>query len=218
MSATVYARFRAAAHADWEAAVTHRFVRELVTDTLPDDVLRDYLVQDNQFSFDFLSLLGQALASADTMSAKTRLAHQLGFIANDENAYFQERFVQFAVPQGEIDHPELAPASAGFRELYQSAVASRSYADALIVLTVAEALYLDWAERATDHGTRMPALPQNRGWIDVHRGDDFTEWVDFLIAELNRVADPDDSEQRDRFRLAVHLELGFFDDAYAGRD
>jgi thiaminase/transcriptional activator TenA len=64
----------------------------------------------------------------------------------------------------------------------------------------------------------MPALPQNRGWIDVHRGDDFTEWVDFLIAELNRVADPDDSEQRDRFRLAVHLELGFFDDAYAGRD
>lgn len=212
---TPYDRFRALAHDEWQAAVTHRFVRELVADQLPDDVLRDYLIQDNQFSFDFLSLLGQALASADTMPAKNRLARQLGFIANDEDAYFQDRFAQFAVPQAEIDHPQLTPSAQGFRQLYRSTLETRSYADALIVLTVAESLYLDWAELQTEHGTRMPKLAQNRGWVDVHRGEDFTEWVAFLIGELNRVADPADPEQRERFEQAVHYELGFFDDAYA---
>ncbi len=216
-SATPYDRFRTLAHGEWQAAIDHRFVRELVADTLPDDVLRDYLIQDNQFSFDFLSLLGQALASSDTMPAKNRLARQLGFIANDEDAYFQDRFAQFAVPQAEIDNPQLTPSAQGFRQLYRSTLETRSYADALIVLTVAESLYLDWAELQTAHGTRMPKLAQNRGWVNVHRGEDFAEWVAFLIGELNRVADTDDPEQRERFTQAVHYELGFFDDAYAGK-
>ena len=215
MTRSTFSTLRDAARDDWERAVTHRFVRELVCDTLPDQVLRDYLVQDYQFSSDFISLLGQAIASADVMPAKVRLAKQLGFIANDENTYFEDRFKQFEVPACEIKSPQLTPSSTGFRRLYRATIATRRYADAIAVLVVAEGLYLDWAERGTDHGTRMPTKPQNRGWVDVHRGDDFTQWVDFLISELDRVADPNDAELRDRFCEAVRLELGFFDDAYA---
>lgn len=215
---TPYGILRAYTHDEWEAAVNHRFVRELVDETIAPEVLRDYLIQDYQFAQDFLSLLGQVLASADTMKAKVRLAAQLGFIAGDEDPYFHDRFAQYGVSEDQILHPELVPASRGFKKLYTDTIETRSYADGLAVLVVAESLYLDWAERATNHGRRLPVKPEHRGWVDVHRGEFFTEWVDFLIAEFNRVADPDDPELRERFSTAVHYELGFFDDAYAGRE
>ncbi|KAB7788179.1 TenA family protein [Bifidobacterium cebidarum] len=214
---TPYEQLRELTHNDWEAAVNHRFVKELVNETIAPEVLRDYLIQDYQFASDFLSLIGQVLASADTMKAKVRLAAQLGFIAADEDTYFQDRFDQYGVSEDQILHPELAPASLGFKKLYTDTIKTRSYADGLAVLVVAESLYLDWAERATDHGRKLPVKPEHRGWVDVHRGDYFTEWVDFLINEFNRVADPNDPELRERFQTAVRYELGFFNDPYAGK-
>jgi thiaminase/transcriptional activator TenA len=214
MSATPYETLRQQCSQEWESTIHHRFVDELVSDQLPDEVLRDYLIQDWQFSFDFYALLGEAIATADTMPAKVRLGQQLGFIANDENSYFQDRFSQFGVSQDKLLSPELTPSSQGFRRLYQDAVCAHSYAQALAVLVVAESIYLDWAELATDHGRMMPLKAQNIGWVEVHRGSDFTRWVQFLIDEFNRVADINDTAVVKSFTMAVHYELGFFDDAY----
>jgi thiaminase/transcriptional activator TenA len=220
MTQSAYELLRNRTGVEWDAAVNHRFVRELVHDQLADDVLRSYLIQDWQFSFDFYSLMGEAIATADTMPAKVRLGRQMGFIANDENTYFHERFAQFGVSERELRSPELTPASAGFRGLYRDAVDAHSYAQALAVLLVAESLYLDWAETGSDHGRSMPRLEQNIGWVNVHRGADFEEWVRFLIDEFDRVADPKDPDVVRCFEQAVHYELGFFDDAYdhAGDD
>lgn len=204
--------------AEWRSTVEHRFVKELVSDSLSDEALRGYLIQDWQFSYDFYSLMGEAIATADTMPAKVRLGQQLGFIANDENAYFHERFSQFDVSDQELRSPELRPSASGFRRLYRKTVDAHSYAQALAVLVVAESIYLDWADERTAHGTIMPQKAQNIGWIDVHRGQDFTDWVRFLIEEFNRVADPEDPDVAGCFSQAVHYELGFFDDAYALAD
>ena len=218
MNATAYDTLKTRYAKDWRRAVNHRFVNELVSDRLDDKTLRGYLIQDWQFSYDFYSLMGEAIATADTMSAKVRLGQQLGFIANDENSYFHERFSQFNVSEEELLSPELTPASAGFRKLYRQTVDAHSDAQALAVLVVAESMYLDWAEERTAHGTSMPEKAQNVGWVEVHRGEDFTEWVDFLIEEFNRVADPENDDVADCFANAVHYELGFFDDAYAWED
>ncbi|MCI1635758.1 TenA family protein [Bifidobacterium sp.] len=214
MNTTAYDVLKAQCSQEWDSTIHHRFVNELVSDTLPDEILRHYLIQDWQFSYDFYSLLGEAIAAADTMPAKVRLGQQMGFIANDENTYFHDRFVQFHVSDDELTAPELTPSSKGFRKLYRDAVDSHSYAQALAVLVVAESIYLDWAEESTAGGSRMPEKDQHIGWIDVHRGNDFSAWVQFLIDEFNRVADPQDSEVARHFTDAVHFELGFFDDAY----
>ncbi|MCH4250193.1 MAG: TenA family protein [Microbacteriaceae bacterium] len=209
-----YSTLRTAAAKDWEAAVTHRFVGELVDETIPPTVLRDYLIQDYQFAEDFLSLLGRALTTADRISSKMRLAHQLGVIADDEDTYFQERFEQYGVQAEKLAHPELTPSSTGFRKLYRDVTEHGTYAETLAVLVVAEGLYLDWAERGTTHGTRMPKQREHRGWVEVHRGDAFAAWVDFLVSELNRVVDQVTPGLTELFTRAVKLELGFFEDAY----
>src|SRR5689334_11883927 len=61
---------RAANELAWSNAVGHRFVKELCAGTVPDAVMARYLVQDHRFLDSFLTLLGAALASADTFSAK----------------------------------------------------------------------------------------------------------------------------------------------------
>ncbi|WP_071415415.1 TenA family protein [Alloscardovia sp. HMSC034E08] len=211
---TPYEYCKQLARNNWEKTVHHRFAQELCAQTLDHAVLRDYLIQDYQFAQDFLSLLGQVLASADTMNAKVRLAQQLGFIGNDENTYFLDRFKQYGVSDEDIENPVLTSANRGFRQLYADAVLSRSYAQGLAVLVVAETIYRDWAEENTNYGRDLPDQEEYRGWIDVHRGDYFDDWCAFLISEFNRVADITDTKITDTFVRAVALERAFFDNAY----
>ena len=105
-----------------------------------------------------------------------------------------------------------------------SAVDSASYPQLLIVLVVAEWLYLDWAESRDGH----PSRQVHRGWIDLHRGEAFRGWVQFLVDELERVFSPaaeTTSESRSEtsakseslarvWQQAVDLECQFFDAVY----
>jgi hypothetical protein len=63
---------RAASEPGWSDAVGHRFVKELFAGAVPDAVMARYLVQDHRFLDSFLTLLGAALASADTFEARLR--------------------------------------------------------------------------------------------------------------------------------------------------
>src|SRR5207245_9682525 len=61
---------RAASEPGWSHAVGHRFVKELFAGAVPDAVMARYLIQDHRFLDSFLTLLGGALASADTFEAR----------------------------------------------------------------------------------------------------------------------------------------------------
>ncbi|MGH3620691.1 MAG: TenA family protein [Sciscionella sp.] len=206
---------RANARSQWTAAVTHRFVRELYTGELDKRVLRGYLVQDYQFVDRFVALLGAAVATAPRFSSRVVLARQLGVVAGDENTYFRRAFDSLGVPQGEREAPWRNATTEAFNELMDSARASGEYAYCLTVLTVAEWLYLDWAQRAPQ------PLPEEfvcREWIVLHDNQEFREWVGWLRGELDAVGptldEPAQSRCREMFVTATQLELDFFDAAY----
>ncbi|HEW6325615.1 TPA: TenA family protein [Streptococcus pneumoniae] len=165
---------------DWQAAINHRFVKELFAGTIENKVLKDYLIQDYHFFDAFLSMLGACVAHADKLESKLRFAKQLGFLEAQDLMY--------------------------------SAVASSDYAHLLVMLVIAEGLYLDW-------GSKDLALPEvyiHSEWINLHRGPFFAEWVQFLVDELNRVGKnrEDLTELQQRWNQAVALELAFFDIGY----
>ena len=208
------AELRAAVAEAWDAAVDHRFVKELSAGTIDDEVLIGYLVQDYQFFDTFLSMLGACVAYADEVPAKLRFARQLGLLASDEDGYFQQSFDELGVPKSERTAPELTPTTTAFRQAMTEATRSQSYPHLLVFLVIAEWLYLDWGEREA----QMPERFVHREWIDLHRGTDFQAWVQFLVDELDRVF-PQDAAERDRlaavWKHVVGLELAFFDTAYA---
>ena len=203
---------RASAQPTWSQAVDHRFVRELLDGSIDDAVMAAYLVQDHRFLDSFLTLLGAAIASADTFEARLRFGRFAGMVSGEENTYFLRAFEALGVDAAaRAASPDSAPTT-GFQAIMREAAATRSYVATLAVLNVAEWLYLDWAARAPQ------PLPQNfvhAEWITLHDNAFFRDFVAFLRGELDRVGPAEDALARDFFQRAVQLELAFFDAAYA---
>ncbi|KAB2750706.1 TenA family protein [Brucella anthropi] len=199
----------------WSQAVGHRLVGEIYTGTVAPDVMTRYLVQDHRFIDCFLSLLGGTLVNCDRMEAKLILGRFIGMISSDENSYFERSFAKLAVADAErFDTPDATP-TAAFKELMLEAARSGSYAVCLSVLTVAEWLYLDWAEKAPK------PLPDDfifAEWIVLHDNPYFVEFVGFLRSELDRVGPAAAEQCQLFFRRAVELEKAFFDAAYESRN
>ncbi|GAA1157013.1 TenA family protein [Nesterenkonia sandarakina] len=206
---------RLATAEDWDASVNHRFVDELFDGTLSDEVLARYLVQDYQFFDAFIAMLGACVATTDSKPARLRFAAQLGMLAADEDGYFQQSFAELGVPDSDVVSPDLAAPTEEFIAQMWEVARSRDYADLLVVLVIAEWLYLDWGQRDLP----LPEASKHRGWIDLHRGEDFRAWTQFLIDELNRVAPPlasdDGARLSARWKRIVAIERAFFDAAYA---
>jgi thiaminase/transcriptional activator TenA len=202
---------RLASEPAWSQAVRHRFVTELLDGTIPDRVMAGYLIQDHRFLDSFLTLLGAALASADSFEARLRFGRFIGMVCGEENTYFLRAFEALGVTAAQrAELPDTRP-TAGFKAIMREAAGTRSYAAVLSVLVVAEWLYLDWASQA------RPPLPTNfvhAEWITLHDNPGFRDFVAFLRAELDRVGPASEAASRDFFLRAVALERAFFDAAY----
>ncbi len=211
-------RLLAANAAPWDAAVGSRFVDELLAGTVADDVLARYLVQDYQFCDAFTALLGQGCASASDLPERLVFARQLGMFASAENSYFVDAFDALGVAEADRTRPRLHPTTRDFDAVMRAALESRSYAQVLAVLVVAERLYLDWATRP-DAAELRATRPEHVGWVDLHRGPAFTAWVGWLCAQLDAHAPTDAAELaavEDIFARAVACEVAFFEAAYDG--
>src|ERR1700730_14871018 len=90
---------RAASEPGWSDAVGHRFVKELFAGAVPDAVMACYLIQDHRFLDSFLTLLGAALASADTFEARLRFGRFIGIVSGEENTYFLRAFEALGVTE-----------------------------------------------------------------------------------------------------------------------
>jgi len=103
---------RAASEPSWSHAVGHRFVKELFAGSVPDAVMARYLIQDHRFLDSFLTLLGAALASADTFEARLRFGRFIGMVSGEENTYLLRAFEALGVvaASAEIILLQLQPA------------------------------------------------------------------------------------------------------------
>ena len=181
---------------NWQAAVNHRFIQELFEGTIEDEVLKKYLIQDYHFFDAFLSMLGACVAHVDT----------------DEDGYFQKAFKELGVTEKEFLEVTLHSVTKEFQKLMYSAVDSSDYAQLLVMLVIAEGLYLDWGSKELPLSKKYIHLE----WIHLHRGEFFKEWVQFLVDELNRVCKDKGtvSALHERWNQAVALELAFFEIGY----
>ena len=125
---------RAASEPGWSQAVGHRFVKELFAGAVTDAVMARYLIQDHRFLDSFLTLLGAALASADTFEARLRFGRFIGMVSGQENTYFLRAFEALGVTEDRrTADPDTQP-TAGFKAIMREAAETRSYAAALSVL------------------------------------------------------------------------------------
>lgn len=204
---------RERAEPTWTQAVNHRFVREVHDGTIADEVMTGYLIQDHRFLDSFLSLLGGAIASADTFEARLRFARFAGEVAGGENTYFLRSFDALGVTEQQRAEVPNTTATSGFIGIFREAARTLDYAAALSVLLVTEWLYLDWATNV-EPGTPKSDNFVHTEWVALHDGPDFAAFVDFLRQELDRVGPASEQVSYNFFGRTVELELAFFDQSY----
>ena len=182
---------RAASEPGWSDAVGHRFVKELFAGTVPDAVIARYLIQDHRFLDSFLTLLGAALASADTFEARLRFGRFIGTVSSEENTYFLRAFEALGVTEDRRAADTDTQPTTGFKAIMREAAQTRSYAVALLVLVVTERLDLGLglprAERAAGqfHARRMDRATRQSEFSQFH-GCPYSKCRDFSAGNNSR--------------------------------
>lgn len=161
----------------WSETVDHRFVRELGTGALDEDVFRRYLVQDFAFMESLSGLVGRAIADAPSPAAKRRLGTFLGTLVGEENDYFERSFDALDVPESDRTDPDRHPVTEALADLFGRAGREGGYGETLAVLVPAEWCYLDWASTHEDAEPEQFYLAE---WIDLHAADEFAAFVHWL--------------------------------------
>ena len=195
----------------WSSVVNHRFVRELAAGSIADEVMATYLIQDYRFFEGFLSLIGAAIAQADSLAAKLTFGRFAGSISSDENTYFTRALAALGIDERRFSQPPDTPATAGLKAIMREAAGSGSYAAILSMLNVAEGSYLEWASSIA---APLPERFIHAEWITLHNNPEFTAFVQFLRRELDRVGPEHEALCEDVFRRAIALEKDFFDSVY----
>ncbi|CCK69576.1 Pet18p KNAG_0C04750 [Huiozyma naganishii CBS 8797] len=198
----------------YKSATEHELTKQLCQGTLSDRQLFVYLAQDVQFFEESLRLICKITSLAPELDPLITLAKKIGFFASDENTYFRDVLELLApsVTPAEKTKFEteklnrIAPYVNFMSEMLKST--TTSYAEYITFLWVLEDVYLKWAHD----------LPRKEGlhwkyqtWIDLHDGQHFIEWVDFLKSEVNKF--PVDTVEK-MFVKCVNFEFEFFDGCF----
>jgi thiaminase len=204
--------------ADFKKATTHAFTTELCKGTLPDDKLLVYLIQDLKFFQVGIRLTCRAASLCDDNESQIKLAKQIGFFANDENDYFEicikqlsEKFDADKLQYfNSLELPEVKHYIDSLRRLLEDPDAT--YRQIITATYLMEAVYLQWADDAINLGI-IPANIEwkHKEWIDLHSGEGFSAWTEFLKQEVDRVGD---ETVESVFQEFCKLEFEFFDKCY----
>lgn len=197
---------------EWNQAINSRFVNELLDDTLPESILKSYLIQD--FKFFNQGIMAHAIELAPRQETKDMLAKQSQWFADNEATYFTGFLKEYGITDEEYNNSEQTPANREYCE-YLTKLVQGTWEELITALCCMEWIYLAWAKRTIDAGV-VQQIPAHKGWVDLHEGDYFRAWTGRLIALVNEYASVDGSEA-DVFRTIVHLECRFFEDSYPQR-
>jgi len=201
---------RASALPTWNAALDHRFFREVAADTLADEVFARYL----RIEYGFVDTA--AVAKAPTFRERRRLALNLHGLATDQQQFFADAFDRIDAPEDERTAAQPEGAAAALHEHFLSVARTGDYEEILAAMLAAEWLYLTWCSRAHRTPSARPAI---RGWVALHANGEFATGVDWIRAELDRRGPEADAARRTRmsraFKRALAAEIAFHTAAYA---
>ena len=209
-------RMRSQAEEAWNAALSHRFFREIATDAIDDRVFARYLRIEYGFVDTAAVALGYAVAKAPSFKERRRLALGLYGLVTDQKGFFVDAFERMAVPAEA--RTGLAPQglSQPLHHLFLAVAEAESYEEILVCILAAEWLYLTWCSKA---GRSPSTRAYIRDWVSLHAGGAFAEHVAGVRSEID-ARGPDLSDARQArlmevFEQALAAEVTFHDAVYA---
>ena len=208
-------RMLASAKATWDAALAHRFFREVADDTIADKVFARYLRIEYGFVDTAAATLGYAVAKAPSFRERRRLAFGLHGLVTDQEQFFVEAFARMAAPEHARTGLPPQGSSSLLHVLFLTVARTARYEDILACMLAAELMYLTWCSKAAQTPSSRPYI---RDWVELHAGGAFAEHVAWLRSELDGrgpvLRAPRQARLCEFFEHALASEISFHDAAY----
>jgi thiaminase (transcriptional activator TenA) len=208
-------QMRAQAKLAWDAAIGHRFFREVANDTIDDRVFASYLNIEYRFVDWAASALGCAVAKAPSFRERRRLAIGLYGLVTDQEQFFVTAFDRMGISkEAEVDWPP-ATHCAPLRDLFLGVAASEGYEEILSCVLAAEWMYLTWCSMADGTPSVRPVV---REWVALHASAAFADQVAWVRSEIDARAPRLSAARRSRlvalFEQVLVAEISFHGAAY----
>ncbi|CCH63054.1 hypothetical protein TBLA_0J00540 [Henningerozyma blattae CBS 6284] len=195
-------------------ATEHELTKQLCLGTLTDRALYIYLAQDLQFFEAGMRNMCRTIFLSPDVKRLLILARQLGFLSNDENTYFHDclQLLKPAMTENEIEfynNNELDSVKKYIEYIkmltYDESI---DYPQLITSAWIAEHIYFQWAHF-------LPKADnlhwKYQKWIDLHDGEHFIEWCNFLRAEVDNYTI---EKVEKTFVEVTQLEYEFFESCF----
>ncbi|QLG71353.1 hypothetical protein HG535_0B03930 [Zygotorulaspora mrakii] len=199
----------------FKKATEHNLTKELCQGTLKDRTLYIYLAQDVQFFETGLRLLCKLTSLAPSTFSLITLAKKIGFFASDENTYFENALKLLGGSVAEEQREAFKAQKIGDIKSYVDFLEEMTnstkytYAELVTYLWVAEQVYWTWAR---DSPRKENLHWKYQTWIDLHDGEHFQVWCEFLRDEVNKYSV---AEVEEMFKKVLQMEYEFFETSYS---
>jgi thiaminase/transcriptional activator TenA len=188
----------------------HRFVAEIMSDRLPDEAFKAYLVYECDFVETAMLIFGHMLVKAPGLAERRWLAGVLQALAVDQIGYFERTFAALGITEG--DRARVLPDKVlAFRNGMLTIARDGGYLDGVAIMMAAEWMYATWCSRAASSRISNPELKR---WVDLHAASDFhaqADWLRNQIDQAENLAPQDRTRLSSLFGRALELEIAFHD-------
>tara|TARA_B100001094_G_scaffold51503_1_gene46990 strand:+ start:3319 stop:3978 length:660 start_codon:yes stop_codon:yes gene_type:complete len=197
----------------WESMTHHKFVLELGKGSLPENVFKNYFLQDYVFVNDLVTVASQGIAKAPNLNSASIFNNFLVGILDPENDLFLRFFKELGASEDDYSSAKASPTTQAFGDFLVRTSLEGTFDDIAMILYVTEGTYLDWGNRLLIE----KANPNNavyKEWIDLHGPNVLGELVNWLEDHLNSKSKISEKRAEYLFQTALRYEYLFWEASY----
>jgi len=195
----------------WQKSFEHPFIHELQSGTLPQDVVRYYLIQDRYYLSEFGKLHELVADQVDDAHGKQFLLAGAQGLKDDEMAVREGFFEQLKITPDEIKQTPVAPTAYNYVNHMYAELYRGTPQQAIAGLLPCYWLYNQIGQQLVAQGSPVPLYQR---WIETYDSDDYTDSVTQMIALTNQTASQSDAaiqaKMKTSFVRSSAYELAFW--------
>lgn len=209
-----------AARPIWDAQLEHPFVRGIAEGTLEVEIFKNWVRQDYLYLKEFARVFAWAAAKARRLESMGWYAAGLHLTLNTEMELHRQYAARFGLTPQELEAEEMWPTTRAYTDFLVRTAADGDMAELVAALLPCAWGYVYIAQRMAEG--EPPEDARYADWIRLYSSPEFAEAAEWLKGEMNRLAENETAEKRERlkdlFVLSSRYEWQFWEMCWRGEE
>ena len=202
----------------WDAQLDHPFVAGIGDGSLEVERFKRWVVQDYRYLKEFARVFAWGAAKAERLETMSWYASALDLTLNTEMGLHRAYAARFGLSDAELEAAPMWPTTRAYTDFLVRTAAEGDQAELVAALLPCAWGYVHIARQLA--ARPAPADPRYADWIAQYASAEFAAAVDWLVTEMNRLADGTTVAKRQRlvelFVTSSRYEWQFWEMCWRG--